>query len=130
MIAIHPIPHQDVSMYGIMTGLWENKEETLMNITKFVEKPTMTYASDHLKTYTKMGKEKYYSVFGQYILTPEVFQQLHKDINENGKESEDIELTSALEKIRTMNGMYGVQLDGEMFDMGNPKAYKELMTNF
>jgi UTP-glucose-1-phosphate uridylyltransferase len=73
----------------------------------------------------KNGEKEYYSVFGQYILTPEVFSQLHEDIMQKEIEGDhvtEIELTSALEAVRKRSGMMGVRLQGRMFDMGNPTA--------
>ena len=49
----------------------------------------------------------------------------------NAKEDDkEIELTSALDKVRAQYGMYGVQVDGEMFDMGKPDAFRNCITNF
>ena len=70
------------------------------------------------------------SVFGQYILTPEVFEQLRQDINESTDPYKEIELTSALEKVRQREGMIGVQLQGRMFDMGNFNAYRNSAKDF
>ena len=64
-------------------------------------------------------------MFGQYILTPEVFAQLHEDIMQSdasGDTSREIELTSALEAVRKRSGMMGIRLRGRMYDMGNPTA--------
>ena len=61
------------------------------------------------------------SVFGQYILIPEVFEQLRADI-ENADSKREIELTTALDKVREQDGMIGVQLQGRMYDMGNYNA--------
>ena len=120
----------DVSLYGIVTGVWEDKGESMMNISKMTEKPTMAYAYDHLRTPTQCGQDKYFSVFGQYVLTPEVFKQLHVEIINNNDSVKEIDLTSALEEVRKKTGLYGVRLKGEMFDMGNPKAYNELMKKY
>ena len=80
----------------------------------------------------KGGKE-YYSVFGQYVLTPEVFAQLHEDIMQkeiDGDHVTEIELTSALDAVRKRSGMVGVRLRGKMFDMGNPNALSNTIQNF
>ena len=42
----------------------------------------------------------------------------------------EIELTSALEAVRKRSGMVGVRLRGRMFDMGNPSALKQAITEF
>ena len=89
------------------------------------EKPKASYAEEFLGVRNKNGEKEYYSVFGQYILTPEVFSQLHEDIMQKEIEGDhvtEIELTSALEAVRKRSGMMGVRLQGRMFDMGNPTA--------
>ena len=73
------------------------------------------------------------SVFGQYILTPEVFHQLEADIrlaDEQGDTQREIELTSALDAVRKREGMYGIRLKGERFDMGNPAALVDTVSKF
>ena len=131
MIAIHSIPLKDVSYYGIMSGCWENRDETVMNISRFCEKPKVSYAEDQLAVKMHNGEQRYYSVFGQYVLTPEVFEQLKKNISDGVvSERGEVELTTALEQVRGKYGLMGVQLDGEMFDMGIPQAYRNCITNF
>lgn len=130
MISIHETPLSDVSYYGIITGKWENATGKVMKMSRMVEKPTAAYAEEHLGVPGADGKDAYWSVFGQYILTPEVFAQLSQDIEEAGDSNREIELTSALEKVRSRIGMIAVRIDGEMFDLGNPKAYRNAIMKF
>jgi UTP-glucose-1-phosphate uridylyltransferase len=125
MVSIHSIPLSVVSHYGILHGVWEDKERTILNVDVMHEKPKSSYAEEFLGVRNKDGEKEYYSVFGQYILTPEVFAQLHQDIMQKeieGDHVSEIELTSALEAVRQRSGMMGVRLKGRMFDMGNPAA--------
>ena len=125
MVSIHPIPLAEVSRYGILHGVWEDKGNHVLNVDTMHEKPKASYAEEFLGVRNKNGEKEYYSVFGQYILTPEVFSQLHEDIMQKEIEGDhvtEIELTSALEAVRKRSGMMGVRLQGRMFDMGNPTA--------
>ena len=125
MVSIHPIPLAEVSRYGILHGVWEDKGSHVLNVDVMHEKPKASYAEEFLGVRNKNGEKEYYSVFGQYILTPEVFSQLHEDIMQKEIEGDhvtEIELTSALEAVRKRSGMMGVRLNGRMFDMGNPTA--------
>ena len=125
MVSIHPIPLAEVSRYGILHGIWEDKGQNVLNVDVMHEKPKASYAEEFLGVRNKNGEKEYYSVFGQYILTPEVFSQLHEDIMQKEIEGDhvtEIELTSALEAVRKRSGMMGVRLQGRMFDMGNPTA--------
>ena len=125
MVSIHSVPLSVVSHYGILHGVWEDKENAILNVDIMREKPKSSYAEEFLGVRNKQGEKEYYSVFGQYILTPEVFTQLHEDIMKkeiDGDHVSEIELTSALEAVRQRSGMMGVRLKGRMFDMGNPAA--------
>ena len=132
MVSIHSIPLSQVSHYGILSGVWEDANETVLKVKTMCEKPKASYAEDHLGVKMEDGTTSYYSVFGQYILTPEVFDQLAEDIREADEQGDEreIELTSALEKVRQRSGMMGVRLDGKMYDMGNPEALRRAMMGF
>ena len=125
MVSIHSVPLSDVSHYGILSGVWEDKERTILNVSTMNEKPKSSYAEEFLGVRNADGKKEYYSVFGQYILTEEVFAQLEEDIRKSdaeGNSTKEIELTAALEAVRQKSGMIGVRLNGVMYDMGNPVA--------
>ena len=125
MLGLYPVPVTDVSHFGIMSGVWEDKDECILNVSRLTEKPKANYAEEFLGVRNSSGAKEYYSVFGQYILTPEVFAQLHEDIMRkeiDGDHVTEVELTSALEAVRQRSGMMGVRLQGRMFDMGNPAA--------
>jgi UTP-glucose-1-phosphate uridylyltransferase/galactokinase len=125
MVSIHTVPLSEVSHYGILSGVWEDKDHTILNVSVMKEKPKASYAEEFLGVRNKEGAKEFYSVFGQYILTPEVFAQLHEDIMQKEIEGDhvtEIELTSALEAVRQRSSMVGVRLKGRMYDMGNPHA--------
>ena len=133
MVSVHPIPLAEVSRYGILHGVWENKDRTVLNVDVMMEKPKSSYAEDYLGVRNKKGDKEYYSVFGQYILTPEVFHQLHEDIMQreiDGDHVSEIELTSALEAVRKRSGMIGIRLKGRMYDMGNPEALRRCVGEY
>ena len=130
MVSIHSVPLKDVSHYGILTGTWEDKNETELNISQMIEKPKASYAEEFLGVKCKDGERKYMSVFGQYILTPEVFDQLRFDIDNETDLNKEIELTSALDKVRDKHGMVGIQLKGKMYDMGNYNAFLNCVSEY
>ena len=133
MVSIHPIPLAEVSRYGILSGVWEDKDYTILNVSVMHEKPKASYSEEFLGVRNKDGENEYYSVFGQYILTPDVFAQLEADImkaDEEGDKTREIELTAALEAVRQKSGMMGVRLKGTMYDMGNPNALRNCVRYF
>jgi UTP-glucose-1-phosphate uridylyltransferase/mevalonate kinase len=133
MVSIHPIPLAEVSHYGILSGVWEDKDNTILNVSVMHEKPKASYSEEFLGVRNKDGEKEYYSVFGQYILTPEVFVQLEADVQKadaEGDTTREIELTAALEAVRQKSGMVGVRLKGTMYDMGNPNALRNCVRHF
>ena len=132
IVGLYPVEASTVSHFGIMTGVWEDKDERILNVSTVVEKPTASYAEEFLGVRNQKGQKEYCSVFGQYILTPEVFQQLEADIQRADEEgsTKEIELTSALEAVRSRIGMMGVRLKSQRFDMGNPRALVDTVASF
>ena len=133
LLGVYPVPLSTVSHFGIMSGVWEDKDERVLRVKTFVEKPKASYAEEYLGVKNKAGDKEYCSVFGQYILTPEVFMQLREDIAEAdaaGDKTKEIELTSALEAVRSRSGMIGLRLKGLRYDMGNPAALVETVTEY
>jgi len=133
LVSIHTVPLAVVSHYGILSGVWEDKDHTILNVNVMQEKPKASYAEEFLGVRNKEGVKEFYSVFGQYVLTPEVFAQLHEDVMQkeiDGDHVSEIELTSALEAVRQRSGMMGVRLQGRMYDMGNPHALVRAVEEF
>lgn len=132
LVSITEIPLSRVVHYGIVHGCWNNKEETILKADRMVEKPTDDYAEEYLGIDNARGERKYYATFGQYVLTPEVFDELERQIKVVGKPSEGKEfgLTSALDTIRENNGLFGFVPDGKSFDIGLPDAYRETMWRY
>jgi len=130
MVAIHQVPLEDVVHYGIVSGRWEDDEKTWMKLDKFVEKPSCEYAEKALGIMDGNDKKVYYSVFGQYVLTSEVFKVLGQHIEEERYSDGEIQLTTALEDVREHFGMAGVVLKGESFDVGIPDAYRNTISQY
>ena len=129
-VSMHTVPKEDVVHYGIMTGQWENKEQTILKISQMSEKPTVDYAKEFLSVKTKNNNENYYAVFGQYILTNEVFAELEANIKNNKLERGEFQLTSALDQVREKHGLMGFVVDGTSYDIGLPEQYIKTVENF
>lgn len=132
LVSITEVLLNQVVHYGVLHGLWNNREETMMKVDRMVEKPTDDFAEEYLGVRNARNEEKYYATFGQYVLTPEVFEELERQIRGSGKPSEGKEygLTAALDTVREKYGMYAFLPDGESFDIGLPDAYRETMRRF
>lgn len=133
MMSIHEIPLEKVCYYGVTSGKWIDSKEHVLNMSNITEKPSSAYAEENLgvSSLTVKGAKRYYCAFGSYILTKEVFAQLKDNINNNVVNAKgEVELTTALEQVRQQNGLLGVILDGQMFDIGVPNEYRNTMCNF
>ena len=121
-ISVCEVPLDDVSKYGILSGIIENSDD-FFQVDSFVEKPSKEIAEEECYTKTKDGK-KYYAVFGEYILTDDVFKTLKKNIKEGKKEKGEYQITSAIEECREKSGMIAFIPKGKFLDTGNVKSYK------
>ena len=133
MMSIHEIALEMVCYYGVTSGKWIDSKEHVLNMSNITEKPSSAYAEENLgvSSLTVKGAKSYYCAFGSYILTKEVFAQLKDNINNNVVNAKgEVELTTALEQVRQQNGLLGVILDGQMFDIGVPNEYRNTMYNF
>ena len=64
-IAVMPVPHDEVSAYGVIAPQCE-RQDGLYSVETFVEKPAPEDAPSDL------------AIIGRYLLTPEIFQILEK----------------------------------------------------
>ena len=129
LIAIHKIPFQEVNLYGILSGNWFDDSQSLMDITSFEEKPDFSYAREHLYMLNGENNPEYYSVFGQYIITPELFNILGNNINKEMANKSEIDMTDSLKQF-IGKGLTGVVLNGSMYDIGNPLSYHTSFDSF
>ena len=85
-------------------------------------------AKQSLKT-AGLPEDSYLTVFGQYILPPEVFAILEKNCGE--KPTSRLELTSALDELcRSSDGLHALVVKGERFDFGDPASLLHTSANF
>lgn len=130
MVALHKIPLEQVVHYGIFAGTWDDKEQTVMQLTRIAEKPQCEYAKDFLSVADRSAPDNYYAAFGAYILTHEVFERLEEMVSGHASGDGEIQLTDALADVRKKHGMMGFVPDGESFDIGNAEAYRDTVSRF
>jgi len=128
IVGMRHSPEAEIGNFGTLTGVWL-EDETLLSISEFAEKPTIDYARTNLKV-PGMPNEQYLTVFGQYILKPQVFEILKEHIDNNVTERGEFQLTSALDRLRQEDGFLGLVIDGKRFDIGLPDYYLETLQAF
>lgn len=124
-VSVCEVDLKDVSKYGILSGTIDGNNNYFV-VDKMYEKPSDAYAKEYLYT-IKNNEKKYYSVFGEYILTPEVFKELKTNIEKGNMEYGEYQLTTVLDSIREKQGMIAFIPDGEMLDVGDVDSYKKTL---
>ena len=100
-----------------------------LTVTEFAEKPTVDYARSHLRV-PGLPDGEYLTVFGQYVIKPQLFGYLEEHIRNNVRERGEFQLTSALDRLRQEDGFQGLIVDGRRFDIGLPEHYLETLATF
>jgi UTP-glucose-1-phosphate uridylyltransferase/mevalonate kinase len=117
-----------IAHFGTVAGNWIEGSDVL-NITEFAEKPTLDYARRNLRI-NGLSENNYLTVFGQYILSPQIFTLLEEQINNNERQQGEYQLTPALDRLRQYDGFLGMMIDGKRFDIGLPENYLETLQEF
>jgi UTP-glucose-1-phosphate uridylyltransferase/mevalonate kinase len=128
VVGLKVTPGSEIHHFGCVTGTWIEKDSTL-SISEFYEKPDQEYARKHLHV-DDTPENMFFSVFGQYILKPAVFEHLEEHISHNIREKGEFQLTSCLDRLRQEDGFTGYVVKGRRFDIGNPEAYRQTMVDF
>ncbi len=127
-LGLRRTPEDQIANFGTITGVWLD-DNHLLNVTEFAEKPTVDYARNNLRVAGLPGDE-YLTVFGQYIIKPQIFDYLEEHIANNVRERGEFQLTSALDRLRQEDGFLGVMMDGQRYDIGLPSFYLETLRTF
>jgi UTP-glucose-1-phosphate uridylyltransferase/mevalonate kinase len=128
VIGLRGTPESQLSNFGTVTGDWMS-DSGLLNITEFAEKPTVEYARENLRV-EGLADDEFLTVFGQYIIKPQVFDYLQEHIENNVRERGEFQLTSALDRLRQEDGFLGLMIDGKRYDIGLPDYYLETLQTF
>jgi len=128
VLGVRRTAEAEVENFGTVGGLWI-EDADLLNITEFAEKPTMDYARTNLRV-PGLPEGEYLTVFGQYIIKPQLFDYLEQHITNNVRERGEFQLTSALDRLRQEDGFLGLMIDGRRYDIGLPDSYLETLRAF
>lgn len=127
MLSIKEVALEDVSNYGIVSGSWIDKENKILKVDKFVEKPSKEYAMENLKMESPNGKIIYYAVFGEYIINDLAYELIREKIIENKEKkkenNKEIGLTESLDKLCDLGLLNAIVINGQSYDIGIPEKY-------
>lgn len=106
MLAVQEVPLDQVHRYGIVAG--EPAGGALTRIEQIIEKPSPS------NTPSRMG------VAGRYILTPTIFEEIRNLPKGAGGE---IQLTDAIDRLKTHEAVYAFQYEGKRYDCGSKEGF-------
>jgi UTP-glucose-1-phosphate uridylyltransferase/mevalonate kinase len=129
VLGLRRTPEDWIANFGTATGVWMGEEGRLLSVTEFVEKPTVDYARNNLRV-AGLPEDEYLTVFGQYIIKPQIFDYLEEHIANNVRERGEFQLTSALDRLRQEDGFLGLIMDGQRYDIGLPEYYLATLRAF
>ena len=106
-IAVMPVPHEEVSAYGVIAPQGEGVNG-LYSVETFVEKPNPEDAPSDL------------AIIGRYLLTPEIFDLLERQEPGAGNE---IQLTDAIDALNKTQRVFAREFKGKRYDVGDKYGY-------
>jgi UTP-glucose-1-phosphate uridylyltransferase/mevalonate kinase len=128
VLGLRQTSESEIASFGTATGIWID-QPLLLNVTEFAEKPTADYARNNLRI-PNLPEGEYLTVFGEYIIKPQIFDYLEENIINNVREHGEFQLTSALDRLRQEDGFMGLIIDGQRFDIGLPEHYLETLARY
>jgi UTP-glucose-1-phosphate uridylyltransferase len=128
IVGLRRTPEEQIANFGTVAGVWIEQNQ-LLNVTEFAEKPTIDYARLNLRV-PGLPDDEYFTIFGQYIIKPQLFDYLEENIKNNVRERGEFQLTSALDRLRQEDGFQGLLMDGKRYDIGLPEYYLETLQTF
>jgi UTP--glucose-1-phosphate uridylyltransferase len=105
VVALMEVEPSQISLYGCAAV---SGEGDVVQITGLVEKPPVDEAPSNL------------AVIGRYVLSPQVFEVLHRTKPGRGGE---IQLTDALQELVSLEPVHGVVFRGRRYDTGDRLDY-------
>ncbi|MDR3600961.1 MAG: UTP--glucose-1-phosphate uridylyltransferase GalU [Desulfosporosinus sp.] len=106
VIGVQPVHPEEVSKYGIISAVAQQNK--ILQVQDLIEKPTPENAPSNI------------AIMGRYILKPSIFPLLKTLERGAGNE---YQLTDALREVCRQEGLLGLALKGERYDIGDKFGY-------
>ncbi|MTB63521.1 UTP--glucose-1-phosphate uridylyltransferase GalU [Streptococcus sp. zg-86] len=113
-IAVMPVPHEEVSAYGVIAPQGEGING-LYSVDTFVEKPAPDEAPSDL------------AIIGRYLLTPEIFAILENQAPGAGNE---IQLTDAIDTLNKTQRVFAREFKGDRYDVGDKFGFMKTSIDY
>ncbi|MBN1352609.1 UTP--glucose-1-phosphate uridylyltransferase [candidate division KSB1 bacterium] len=127
---VQQTPVHMLKYFGTLTGEPIDVTKHIYKVTHICEKPSAEYARAHLNV-PGLPADQYLCFFGMHIFTSKIFDMLEYQISRKMRERGEYQLTSAQERLRSLDGQYyAVEIQGERFDIGIPSEFKRTIARF
>lgn len=113
-IAVMPVPHDEVSAYGVIAPHGEGVNG-LYSVDTFVEKPAPEEAPSDL------------AIIGRYLLTPEIFTILETQKPGAGNE---VQLTDAIDTLNKTQRVFAREFTGKRYDVGDKFGFMKTSIDY
>jgi UTP--glucose-1-phosphate uridylyltransferase len=115
VVAVHQVPRDEISAYGVIAGQPEPTNDRLFRVSDMVEKPKREDAPSDL------------AIIGRYILTPDIFGILERTPRDKGGE---IQLTNGIRVLAERRPVYAYRFEGRRHDAGNKLGFLKATVEF
>ena len=115
VVAVHRVPREEISAYGVIDGTPEGESGRVYRIRDMIEKPHAEEAPSDL------------AIIGRYILTPDIFEALEKTPRDKAGE---IQLTNGLRALKDKRPLFGCRFEGVRHDAGNKLGFLKATVEF
>jgi len=122
IFSVQQTPAEELYLFGTVAGKPIDDAHNLYELNRIEEKPSIDYARKNIQT-PGLKDDMFFTIFGMYLLTPNLFSVLKKNISQNKCERGEIQLTTALAELLQIEGAYGLEMSGSRLDMGTPLGY-------
>jgi UTP--glucose-1-phosphate uridylyltransferase len=115
--AVQPTREHLLGRYGVLTGRRLADRAGVYEITRILEKPSVSEAERTLFT-PGLRPGHYLCFFGLHVLTPAVFELL--EAAKAGGPRSDLQLTPALNELARRERYLALEVDGRRYDLSAP----------
>jgi UTP-glucose-1-phosphate uridylyltransferase/mevalonate kinase len=122
LIGVIGTAEAEVRRFGCVGGNWQDRDGGLLSIDRFVEKPDAETAREYL-VIEGLPPGEYLSVAGIYIITPSIAAELRSMNAARDSGGAELELTTALERVRRKEGFLGLRIAGTKEDIGTVASW-------
>jgi len=115
VVAVHHVPKEWVSRYGIVDGTAEADFANLIRLNKLVEKPAVDKAPSDL------------AIAGRYVFTADIFECIDQTTKGVGGE---IQLTDAMNLLASRSPVFALAWNARRYDIGSRVEYAKCFIDF